>query len=328
MTGDYASAAGFRLIFLPAKVAVSCHGVGSQAPYTVELTPTQALVKVQYGSSPLVFSLRADGKLAGSGGPIKVTGPVASGSHTEQTTGMTTQKTTHERQLAPGEQRNYPDATQNGQVWTVKEDATELVYGPTGSRTVTDYVTKTTSCTLGLLNPVGVTPFPPDIESPMGILTAIASGTGALMQGKSVQDAAKQMLATDDAPAPGLRMNGNYVGQTGFGIKFHPESATLSCGEAAHALRYSIERNTNQTLLKVQDSTNPVTLQLKADGSLVGEGTVQVNGRVITGTTEDPNNPFIFAPRVAKCALGTLVSGGATAVSTGSPLSTPTATAP
>jgi len=327
MTGDYASATGLRLIFLPGKVGVSCHGVGSPDHYSVELTGTQALVKIQHGSTPLVFSLRSDGKLAGPVGLIKVTGLVASGSHREQTTGMTTQTTTRERQLAPGEQSNYPNATQNGQVWTVKEDASELVYGPTGSRTVTDYVTRTTSCSLGPMTPVGATPLPPDLESPMGILTAIASGTGALMQGKSMQQATKQMLDNDDAPAPGLRMTGNYIGQTGFGITFHPESATLSCGEAAHALRYSIERSANQTFLKVQDKANPLTLQLKTDGSLVGDGTIQVDGRVIVGTTEDPDKPFVYAPKVARCSLGTLTPGSENAVSTGMPLSAPIASA-
>ena len=323
MTGDYASPTGLRLIFLPSKVAVSCHGVGSPDLYTVEVTGTQALVKIQHGPTPLVFSLRADGKLAGSGGPIKTTGKVPSGSHTEQTMGMTTQTTTRERQLSPGEQRNYPDATQNGQIWTVKEDASELVYGATGSRRVTDYVTRTTSCMLGLMTPVGATPLPPDLESPMGILTAIASGAGALMQGKSIEQATKQMLDMDDAPAPGLRMTGNYVGQTGFGITFHPESATLSCGDSAHALRYSIERTANQTFLKVQDKANPLTMQLKSDGSLVGEGTIQVNGRVIVGSTEDPNNPFIYSPKVARCTVGSLTPGNEAAVSTGSPLTSP-----
>ena len=328
MTGDYASATGFRLIFQPKTVAVICHGVGTPVPYSVELAGTQALVKIQYGSSPIVYSLKPDGKLAGSGGPIKVTGQVPSGSHTEQTTGMTTQTTARERQLAPGEQRDYPNATQNGQVWTVKEDATELVYGPTGSRRVIDFVTRTTNCSLGVLSPVGASPLPPDLDNDMGILIAIGAGVGAMMQGKSIGEASKEMLQPGDMPAPGLRMTGNYVGQTGFGITFHPESATLSCGEAAHALHYSIDRTATQTFLKIQDNENPLTMQLKPDGSLVGEGAIQVNGRVITGSTNDPNNPFTYAPRVARCSVGTLTPASEESVSTGSPLTTPTASAP
>jgi hypothetical protein len=60
--------------------------------------------------------------------------------------------------------------------------------------------------------------------------------------------------------------------------------------------------------LKIQDNTNLITLQLKPNRSLFADGTVQVNGRVIVGTTEDPKNPFIFAPKVARCPVGTLVA--------------------
>ena len=69
-------------------------------------------------------------------------------------------------------------------------------------------------------------------------------------------------------------------------------------------------------------------MQLKSDGSLVGEGTIQVNGRVIVGTTEDPNNPFVYSPKVARCMLGSLTPGNEAAVSTGSPLTSPAASAP
>lgn len=67
---------------------------------------------------------------------------------------------------------------------------------------------------------------------------------------------------------------------------------------------------------------------MKPDGSLVGQGTVQVNGRVIVGTTEakDPDKMFIYQPRVERCEIGRLV-GGATV--TGGPISkTGGATAP
>ena len=139
MTGDYAGPNGFRLIFEPEAVSMVCRGVPSPQLYTVAVTETQTLVTVQNQSRPVVFSLRQDGKLSGSG-PVRVTGQVPAGSHTEQTSGMTTQQTTRTREVTPLEAQNYPDAQQNGQVFTVKENATELVYGPTGSRTVNDYV--------------------------------------------------------------------------------------------------------------------------------------------------------------------------------------------
>jgi hypothetical protein len=157
----------------------------------------------------------------------------------------------------------------------------------------------------------GPTPLPPDIESPFGLLTTIFSGTSVLMQGGTVNQAANKMLEIDKAAAPGLRMSGRYAGQSGFSITFHPESATLACGDAERALEYSMHKTGSQILLKIHDAANPLALQFKPDGSLFADGPIQVNGRVIVGTTEDPNNPFVFAPKVAKCQVGTLVAGGA-----------------
>lgn len=309
MTGDYSSPGGFRLIFQPDKVTMVCRGVPAPRLYDVEVADTQVLVKIQNESKAVVFTLRQDGKLAGSG-PIRVTGQVPAGSHNEQTSGMTTQKTTRQRELTPLEAQNYPDAKRNGQVFTTTEDATELAYGPTGTRTVTDYVTKTADCSLGLMTPTGPTPLPPDLESPFGLITTIFSGASVLMNGGTTKDALKDMLNLDTAQPPGLRMGGMYAGGSGFSITFHPESATVACGDAERALEYSVQRTGNQTLLQIRDKTNPISLQLKPDGSLFGEGTVQVNGRVIVGSTEDPKNPFIFAPKIGHCAVGSLVAGG------------------
>jgi hypothetical protein len=104
--------------------------------------------------------------------------------------------------------------------------------------------------------------------------------------------------------------------ETGFSITFHPESATVACGDAERAHEYSIQKNANQILLKILDNTDPIALQLKPDGSLFGEGTVQVNGRTIVGTTEDPQNPFVYAPRIGRCTVGSLVEGGAVTINT------------
>ncbi|MDQ1409977.1 MAG: hypothetical protein QOJ41_1712, partial [Acidobacteriaceae bacterium] len=310
MTGDYSSQTGFRLIFQPDKAAMSCRGVASPQPYAVEVSDTQALVKIQNGSKPVIFALRPDGKLEASG-PIRITGQVPAGSRTEQTMGMTAQTITTQRELTPLEAQNYPDAKQNGQVFTNSETSTQMAYGPTGTRAVTQYVNKTVDCNLGLMTPTGPTPLPPDIESPFGLITTIFSGASVLMEGGNTHQALGEMLNLDKAPSPGLRMTGRYAGQQGFSVTFHPESATVACGDAARALEYSVQRNANHLLLKIRDDTNPITLQWKPDGSLFADGTVQVNGRVIVGTTEDPKNPFIFAPKIGRCAVGTLVAGGA-----------------
>jgi hypothetical protein len=78
-------------------------------------------------------------------------------------------------------------------------------------------------------------------------------------------------------------------------------------------LEYSVQHVADKTMLVVKGNTNPISFQLMPDRSVVGEGTVQVNGRVITGMTEDINNPFTFAPRVARCEAGPLVAGGSAA---------------
>jgi hypothetical protein len=223
---------------------------------------------------------------------------------------VTAETTTTQRELTPLEAQNYPDAKQNGQVFTNSENSTQMTYGPTGSRTVTQYVNKTVDCTLGLMTPTGPTPLPPDIESPFGLITTIFSGASVLMEGGNTHQAVGEMLNLDKAPSPGLRMSGRYAGQQGFSVTFHPESATVACGDAERAHEYSIQKNANQILLKIRDDTSPITLQWKPDGSLFADSTVQVNGRVIVGTTEDPKNPFIFAPKIGRCAVGTLVAGG------------------
>ena len=319
MTGDYSTNTGFRLIFQPEAVTMVCHAVPARRQYSVEITDTQALIKIPNESKTVVFTLLPNGKLSGSG-PIHVVGQVPAGQHTEETYGPTSRNTTSTRQLSPGEERYYPNATKNGQVWSVQENTTELVYGSTGSRTVTDFVTKEADCRLGVMNADGPTPLPPDLDNPMGMITTIFSGVGVLMKGGSQKDALREMLNLDHPIPPGLRMGGTYAGTKGFSLTFHPESVTLSCGEAHHALEYSIQRVGGQTSLQIKEGTNPVALQVKPDGSLVGQGSVQVNGRVIVGTKEaqDPSDMFVYAPRVERCEIGQLV-GGATV--SGGPLS-------
>src|SRR5258708_26723751 len=310
MTGDYASTTGFRLIFEAELATMVCRGVPESMPYAVQITENQALITIQHGSKPVVFSLGADGRLTGSG-PIRVTGQVARGSHTEQTMGTTAQRTTTTREMTPLEARNYPNATRNGQTYTVQEDATEWVYGPAGSRTVTDFVIKSSDCALGPMSPLGASPLPHVPKNDLDVLTTIGAGLGKLMKGGNVNDATNEMFFPDAGKtlAPGLRMNGSYGSTTGFSVNFHPESVTAACGNAERALEYSVQRAGNKATLAIKDNANPISLQLMPDGSITGEGTVQVNGRVITGTTDDVNNPFVFAPHVSRCEVGRLVAG-------------------
>ena len=303
MTGDYKAADGFRLIFEPDQVTMVCKGVPAPAPYTVQVTDTQTNITIQNGK-PFVVSLRADGKLAGTG-QVRVTGQVPAGTRTEQTTGNSTQTATRTRELTPLEAGQYPNAKQNGQTFTIQDDASQFVNGPS-SRTVIDFVTKTADCTLGVLSPIGASPLQ-QVKNDADILTTIGAGLGALMKGGDLKAATKEMLAPkeDEAITPGLRMNGSYAGGS-FGLTFHRESVTMACGDSEQALPYSVQHSGNKTMLMIQDKP---TMQLMPDGSLNGSGTVQVNGRIITGTTDDINNPFVFAPHPASCPMGRLVAG-------------------
>jgi len=303
MTGDYKAADGFRLIFEPDQVTMVCKGVPAPTPYTVQVTDTQANITIQNGK-PFVVSLRADGKLAGTG-QVRVTGQVPAGTRTEQTTGNSTQTATRTRELTPLEAGQYPNAKQNGQTFTIQDDASQFVNGPS-SRTVIDFVTKTADCTLGVLSPIGASPLQ-QVKNDADILTTIGAGLGALMKGGDLNAATKEMLAPkeDEAITPGLRMNGGYASGS-FGLTFHRESVTMACGDSEQALPYSVQHSGNKTMLMIQDKP---AMQLMPDGSLNGSGTVQVNGRIITGTTDDINNPFVFAPHPASCPIGRLVAG-------------------
>src|SRR5260370_38487175 len=148
--------------------------------------------------------------------------------------GTTAQRTTTAREMTPLEARDYPIATRNGQTYTVQEDATEWVYGPTGSRTVTDFVIKSADCALGPMSPLGASPLPHLPKNDLDVLTTIGAGLGKLMKGGNVNDATNEMLFPDAGKtlAPGLRMSGSYGSTTGFSLNFHTESVTPAGADA------------------------------------------------------------------------------------------------
>jgi len=223
--------------------------------------------------------------------------------------GTTTQTTQTTRELTPLEAGQYPNATQNGQIFTVRQDSSELVYGPTGTRTVTTFTTKTADCNAGVFLPIGASPMQ-QVKNDMEILTTIGAGMGVLMNGGNLKDTTKEMLApeSDQNIAPGLRMDGRYGGGN-FGLIFHRESVTMACGDAEKALPYSIRRSGAKTTLVIGENPSPLSLEIMPDGSINGSGTVQVNGRIVTGATDDIQNPFTFAPNVVSCAAGRLTAG-------------------
>jgi hypothetical protein len=195
-----------------------------------------------------------------------------------------------------------------------------------GSNTTTSYTPefapKTVTCSQALLTSKGAPPSATDI------------GTNFL----------KSMFNDGDtgpkAPA-GLRMQGAYGGQGGMLLEFYPESAVISCGDAAHAYPYEVQAGGALPEIKLEDPAHALVFTLKLDGELDGPPRpYQVQGRSITGQNE--NGDFTFAPLNATCNLGPLKPGatpgaappptmmaasttGAPANSGGSSVSTPNA---
>jgi len=270
MTGDYGTAQGLRLIFQPHQVSMVCQGVLEARDYTVELADSQTLVKLENEGTPITLTLRPDGKLSGTG-PVKVSGHVVTGSRVE----------------------NVQTYGPSG----------EIIYG---QRQVINVAPKTVNCSLGLFNVIGSTPLPPNLGNPFEYLGTIFSGMNVMAKGGDTKAALKEMLGIDKAPAPGIRLNGVYASATGLSLAFHPESVTLVCGDAEQAVEYSVQRSTNQILLRLIGSNGPVDLIRKPNGSFTGTGNIQVNGRRVVGTTNNPDEPLKFAPVVNRCDFGTL----------------------
>jgi hypothetical protein len=145
-------------------------------------------------------------------------------------------------------------------------------------------------------------------------VSQLASGDTCVLivcQGRSsfggVGEALTQIVdpsAKKKAPVPpGLRLAGIYSGQDGLRIEFREDSATVECGEAHVADAYVVQENAGQISVRIQNGGTPFALSLQPNGTLVGSGTIDVAGRVVTGSRGDA---ITYAPRNARCAIGTL----------------------
>jgi hypothetical protein len=102
----------------------------------------------------------------------------------------------------------------------------------------------------------------------------------------------------------GLRVNGQYFGAGGFGIKFHTDAAVVRCGAASVAHDYRLVQQDNQLLLELKEAAHPIVFAYRPDGTLAGSGPIQVSGRKLVGTKE--NGDMIFTPQNAACTMGVL----------------------
>jgi hypothetical protein len=165
-----------------------------------------------------------------------------------------------------------------------------IVPGSGHEERVPVYSPKTETCAFGTLRVSG----PVTAESSMiGLIVGIAGG--------EANPAAKK-TDTSEAPA-GVRMTGSFSSAGGLKMEFHPTAALLDCGEA-HVLRpYTVANTADRLTVTVKNGTSPFTLTLQPDGTLTGAGTVEVAGRVVTGTGA---NGATFAPRTARCGIDSL----------------------
>src|SRR5262249_1950528 len=97
------------------------------------------------------------------------------------------------------------------------------------------------------------------------------------------------------SPAPG-----------GLRVEFELVNAVIDCGEAHVRKPYSLQNAGGSVSISVANDKSPFSLVLRPDGSLSGSGTVEVNGRLLSG--KDGRGEFTFKPVTARCALGTLAS--------------------
>jgi hypothetical protein len=163
----------------------------------------------------------------------------------------------------------------------------------TGTTEVTEYRDATRVCPAPVLSSVGAAPSGVDI------------GTAFL----------KRMFNTGDTgppTPPGLRMHGSYGGHGGIEVEFYPESAVVSCGDAAHASPCVVRVSGVHPVIKIEDTTQPILLDMRPNGDLdSGSGPYEVHGRTIT--CQDDNGDFTFAPLNMTCNLGNLSPGASPA---------------
>jgi hypothetical protein len=301
LTGAYSLPSSFSMWFYPEYAHITCKDVKADAGYRIEMKNNQVQVKlvpsrtiglgvklpdeimkfVPQSSNPdewqgqrIAFVLRSDGKLSGSG-PIKVSGSMTAGNR--------------RREISASEARSYPGAERDAYgTWTVSEPTT---------------VAKTSSCTLGVLNPTGPSPVLGSFES---ILETAFNAASDVVYGRKDKEKVETKM-----PPPGLKVGGSYVSQSGLDVQFYADAAVVSCRDATVARDYSVSISGNKLFVNIQNGGTPIQLEYKPAGTLVGSGSVKVNGR-----------------ETDTCTLGVLTPGQPGSASTPPSLATTDATVP
>ncbi len=285
LTGMY-SAGGFGLQFRQDFVSLGCGSLIEQTfPYTVERSGPQIYVRIPISPKPLLLTYR-DAKLVGPG-PIDVAGRVVIGGAVDHSTTsyeMQTQTSTTQRQIDAADVPNYAmgDVHQNGMEYSVDQQTTSTNWTPTTQHQyVAPTAPKTERCNAGTLPATGAN------ISASAALTQVVGSTGS----------------KSSNTAPGLRLNGTYAAVGGLKIEFRDDSATLECQESFSSEAYAVLQEAGQLVVKIQNSTGPLSLALQPNGTLTASGEVDVAGR---RAVQAAGGGLDYLPRNARCGLGTL----------------------
>jgi hypothetical protein len=280
LTGTY-SAAGVSMTFEQDYAVFSCNGLmPDPRPYSVQLNGSQVKVTVMAG--PVTFSYQ-DGKLVGPGatnvpGRVQAGPPVA-------THGIAYQTHTEKEWVNPTAFNSFAagEVHSDGMGFYVnrKTMGTDAVQT---TRYEIPTEPKTVRCNLGVIPATGETPRIADT-----VTTFLGSNT-----------------SKSENTKPGLRLNGTYAAQGGLNIDFRDDSATLECRDADNSEAYAVVPEGGHLVVKFDNKTGPLSLVLQPNGSLLGQGAIDVAGRrIIQGTGNDPNH---FVPVNQRCTVGTLVA--------------------
>jgi hypothetical protein len=68
---------------------------------------------------------------------------------------------------------------------------------------------------------------------------------------------------------------------------------------------YTVDNTSNQILVTVRNGASAFTMALQSNSTLLGQGSTDVVGRVVTGGEV---NGLAFAPRSGRCGIGTLAA--------------------
>ena len=290
LSGNF-SGSGFGISFDDKVATVYCGSLQPQpAAYKVE-RGSQIAVSVGTNPKPLTLTLRPDGKLVGPG-PVQIAGLVpAGGGGGGGPTGpsasayeVRSPTTTQEKQISASEASQYSadQVHRNGMEYTATTTTANMSSDTSYAkpRPSVPMVAKTERCNVATLTGTPVT----KLSAAISQLTGSAANKG------------------DTIPV-GLRLYGSYGSQGGLNIDFEGDLATLECGRAHAAERYVVENAAGRITIHVQNEAGAFSLALQPDGTLAGGGSVDVAGKILTGTRGDQ---MTYAPVTGRCALGTL----------------------